>query len=145
MVAISPPGASGGGTSGFDRNEHLDHSVAHVNNELRKDVKTRNGTTDAAFSEYVVCITCGKVWRDHLTFGVVVVPAIANGTEAVVLGTYGRGDASEGRSAAWVLFDPTDDDIERAQAWFGTHSATLPSGRLVIEDSDPTPTTETPF
>jgi hypothetical protein len=147
-MPIGKPG-SGGGTSGFDNNDHLGHSVAFANNEERRDVNTRNGIVDrVALSEYVVCITCGRVFKDHMTFAKVLVPAILEATEAVVLGTIGKGDASAGKNAAWLLFDPTEDEVTKATEWFAAHSAELPSGRVVIEPEAlnvQPPDTEEPF
>jgi hypothetical protein len=138
MVNIGKPGGGGGGgTSGYDRNEHLNHLVAYVGNEDRPDVQTRHGVTRAAWSEYVVCLTDNVVFRDHLTFGAVIVPQILDGTEGIVLGTLGKGDASAGKSAAWVLFDPSDEELAEATEWFAKYSATLPSGRIVIEMPPP--------
>lgn len=144
-MGISQPGSgSGGGASGFDRNEHLGHSVMFINNDERTDVNTRHGVVArAAFSDYVVCMTCGgKVFHEHLTFGQAIVPMILDVEGAVVLGTLGKGDASAGKSAAWLLFDFTEDEGAAAQTWLDNNAAVLPSGKYVIEE---TPHTEQPF
>lgn len=145
-VPIGRPGSGGGGgASGFDNASHETHSLMFINNEERRDVPTRFGTAErVAVSEYVVCVTCNKVYKDVMTFGMSLAPMILDGTEAVVLGTLGRGQASAGKSAAWLLFDFTDDEGAAAGEWLNAHAATLPSGRLVIEDvPEPEPEPET--
>jgi len=133
-MPIGKPSSGGGGTSGFDLTEHIGDSVAYVNNDEHRDVSTRHGVVDrVAVSEYVVCLTHGTVYRDVWTFGKAMAPAILDGTEAVVLGTIGKGDATSGKSAAWLLFDPTDDEVSKAEEWFTANAAELPSGRYVIE------------
>jgi hypothetical protein len=135
-MPIGKPGTSSGGTSGFDRNEHMGHSVAFANNEERRDVQTRQGVVDrVAVSEYVVCMTCGTVFTNHMSFGVAFVPAILDSDSSVVLGTIGKGDANAGKSAAWLLFNPTEDEVTKAEEWFAAYAAELPSGRYVIEPS----------
>lgn len=136
MVAIGRPG-SGGSSSGFKLDDHIGHSVAFVNNDEQTDVQTRHGVVDrVASSEYVVCLTDNAVFRNHMTFGKAMVPAILDGTENIVLGTIGKGDASGGKNAAWLLFDPTDEEVTAAVEWFGKYSAALPSGRVVIDTND---------
>ena len=106
-MPIGKPGSSSGGASGFDRGEHMGHSVAFANNEERTNVNTRHGVVDrVAFTEYVVCLTCGTVFKDHMTFGAAMVPAILEAETTVVLGTIGKGDASVGKSAGVVVVQP---------------------------------------
>ena len=135
-MPIGKPGSGSGGASGFDRGNHMGHSVAFANNEERTDVQTRHGVVDrVAFSEYVVCVTCGTVFVNHMSFGAAFVPAILESESTVVLGTIGKGDAAAGKSAAWLLFNPTDDEVTKAEEWFAANAAELPSGRYVIEPS----------
>lgn len=133
-MPIGKPGTGSGGASGFDRNEHMGHSVAFANNEERTNVQTAHGIVDrVAFSEYVVCITCGTVYVNNLSFGVAFVPAVLDSDGNPVLGTIGKGDASAGKSAAWLLFNPTDDELMKCDEWLTANAAELPSGRYVIE------------
>jgi hypothetical protein len=135
-MPIGKPGSGSGGSSGFDNNEHMAHLVAYTNNEERTDVNTRHGVVDrVAFSEYVVCLTCGRVFTNHMTFGKAMAPSILESDATVVLGTIGKGDAAAGKSAAWLLFNPTDDEVTKAEEWFAANAAELPSGRYVIEPS----------
>src|SRR5262245_50731137 len=138
MVSIGRPGRGGGGSSGFKLDEHVGHSCAFVNNDEQTDVHTAHGVVDrVAASEYVVCITDNAVFRNHMSFGKALVPAILDGTEGIVLGTIGKGEAAAGKSAAWLLFDPTDEEVQTALEWFGKYSAALPSGRIVIDEPPP--------
>jgi|SRR5215471_2224752 len=145
-IPIGRPGTGGGGGSGFKNAEHNGHAVGFVNNEERRDVHTAQfGTAElVAFSEYVVCVTCGfKVWHDHMTFGKAMAPAILASDEPLVLGVIGKGDAQAGKNAAWLLFDASDEERASAQAWFDAHSVRMPgSGRIVIEEPETPQETE---
>jgi hypothetical protein len=128
----------GGGGSGAKFPDHLGHTLMFVNNEERRDVKTKYGTNDSvAFSEYLVCVTDDVVYRDHLTFAVVMVGDIL-ANPRVAYGTLGRGEERGGQSAPWLLFDLDADEQEKAAAWWDAHAAELPSGRVVIEPTQGT-------
>lgn len=134
----------GGGGSGYKRDDHLDHLTLFINNESRPATPTRNGPSDAVFSEYVVCLSLAHeyvpVYRDHLTFGTVVVPTIVEVEAPIAIGVYGRGDATAGKSAAWLLFDASDEDEKRAEEWVERYTSRLPSGRVVVDiDAVPQP------
>lgn len=147
MAPLGEMQRGSGGGSGAKLPDHLGHVLMFVNNEERRNVNTRYGNADlVAVSEYLVCVTCDAVYRDHMTFPVVLVADIL-ANPRVAYGTLGRGEASAGQSAPWLLFDLTEDEQTKATEWWDKHAAELPSGRVVIEATQGTtePGAEQPF
>lgn len=52
-------------------------------------------------------------WMESLVFPVMLQAAIKD--DSPVLGVVGRGDARPGKSAPWVLHDPTPEQVEKAE------------------------------
>ena len=76
--------------------------------------------------------TAVEGWTDQLVFGKALVPRLTGDTDTKA-GRLGQGLAKPGQSAPWVLDDPTDDDIARADKFAGRFITELPSGDLVLD------------
>lgn len=126
---FSKPSAGG---SGFSKDEHEEHLLCFVEPKA-EEMSTSYGDTTGARCSYVVCVNDNLVESDVVIFGTALVPAICDSGEEIVVGLLAKGTAKPGRSAPWLLEDPHDEEIARAEAFFAQHAARLPSGRIVIE------------
>lgn len=133
---VGKPGRGGGE---FKKDEHEGHLLAFVGVEEQRDVQTQYGLSDAALCSYVVCIDDGLVLKNFPVFGTALVPRIVDGaTESeIVAGRLGRGQAQGTKSAAWLLFDPSEEDEELVSKFFDEHAVRMPSGRIEIEAPAP--------
>jgi hypothetical protein len=127
---FSKPSAGGGG--GFSKDEHEEHVLVFVEPKA-EEMSTSFGDTTAARCSYVVCLDCDLVESDVIIFGTALVPAITDSGEELVVGHLVKGDAKPGRNPPWLLEDPIDEELARAEAFFATRAARLPSGRIVVE------------
>ena len=74
----------------------------------------------------------GDVANDTLLFGVALVNSLKGSVGKKVLGRLGQGVAKPGRSAPWILTDPTDDDKAVARKYLAYVAA---SAAPVVEDA----------
>ncbi|MEO8697091.1 MAG: hypothetical protein ABI658_26515 [Acidimicrobiales bacterium] len=110
--------ARGGSDGKYYRNpDHLGHLVVFHGPRSRAVVQTAYGLSDAANCLKVSCVTCNKSWDDVDVFGAALVPALTEATVDDVVARIDQGEASAGRSAPWVLADPSADDIAAAEAF----------------------------
>jgi hypothetical protein len=130
---IGKPGSS---NSGFSKDDHLDHLLGFVEPQA-EEVSTSFGDTTAAHCSYVFCVDDGTVESDPLIFGSALVPRLVDVEEEVVAGRLAKGLAKPGRSAPWLLDDPTDADLEAVEAFLEANATRLPSGRIVMEAPRP--------
>jgi hypothetical protein len=126
--SFSKPSASSGG---FSKDEHEDHALVFVDARA-EEMSTAFGDTTAARCSYVICLDDELVESDVVIFGIALVPAIVDPGEEIVVGHLVKGDAKPGRNPPWLLEDPTDEVLARAEAFFAKRAARLPSGRIVI-------------
>jgi hypothetical protein len=124
---------AGGG--GFDKSAHLGHLLVFVNAHGEEVPKYQGeGTQLAAMCAYVCCTTCPIVLADQRIYGEALAPRIVDAGEEIVGGILAQSNAKPGRNPAWILEDPTDDDIATIQAFLETYATRLPSSdRIVIE------------
>ena len=139
-MKIGKPNQSGGAGGGFVKEEHVDHLLAFVGVTHEAEMQTRFGVQEAARVETFICLDCMTLANDVLVFGTALVPRLIGTELDVVLGRLEQGEASAGKSAPWLLEDPTDLDEKRAAEFFDTYGTTLRSGRIVVE----MPTSEDP-
>jgi hypothetical protein len=127
-------GRPSSGGSGFTKDEHLEHALVFVEPELTETTHPTYGDGQAARCSFVVCLTCDLVFADPLIYGAALVPALTDSGDELVVGRLGRGEAKPGRSPAWVLWNPSDDDLEAAREYFAKHATRYPSsGRISLE------------
>jgi hypothetical protein len=128
---ISKP--SPGGT-GWQKADHLDHLHVFLGDLTEREVETSYGDAVAAHVDHVMCVQCLEEWDDQLVFGAALVPRLTGDLDAeVIVGRLGQGLAKPGRSAPWTLDDPTDADLEAAEAFVEKYVHRLPSGAVVID------------
>jgi hypothetical protein len=141
---IAKPGQS---MADFDKATHEGHLLAAVGIEEQKDVSTKFGLTDSALCRYLVCIDDGLVLKNYPVFGAALVPRLVEGQAEgeIVAGRLGRGTAKAGQSAAWLLLDPSDEDLALVRKFFDDHAVRMPSGRIEIEPPAPTAPTDESF
>ncbi len=134
VEVTKPSEATGDFGPRFDKNEHEGRLVAFVEPEAR-EVDSQYGTATAASCDFVVVLEgddAPTVYEDQLIFGAVLAPTIYNGGR-VVVGRIGRAaDAKPGRSRAWILNDPTDEELASVQKW-ADDNLTVKNGRLVVQ------------
>lgn len=129
---ISKPSPGGGQ---WDKQFHLDHLHVFIANGgfSAEDVETSFGTSGAIKCDHIVCVGCREVIDDQLVFGAALVPRLDGAESNIVVGRLGQGLAKPGRSAPWVLDDPTDDDLATAERFLERFASTLPSGKVVLD------------
>jgi hypothetical protein len=130
---FSKPSPGGGG---FDKAAHEEHTLVFVE-PVAEAMSTSFGDTTGAKCSYVVCLDDDLVEADVVIFGTALQPAITDSGEEIVVGHLVKGNAKPGRSAPWLLEDPTDEELARAETFFATRATRLPSGRIVIEKDRP--------
>jgi hypothetical protein len=117
---------------GFSKDDHEDHTLVFVE-PAPEDMSTSYGDTTAARCAYVVCLDDDQVYSEVLIFGTALVPALTDPGEELVVGHLVKGTARPGRNAPWLLEDPTDNELGRAEAFFTAHARREESGRIVVE------------
>jgi hypothetical protein len=126
---IGRPAAGGGG---FNKDDHLDHLLGFVEPQA-EEVSTSFGEAVAARCSYIFCCDDATVDSDVLLFGSVIAPRLCEAEDEVVAGRLTKGLAKPGRSAPWLLDDPTDDDLDAVEAFLEANATRLPSGKIVME------------
>lgn len=121
------------GGSGFVKDDHLDHPLVFVE-PTAEETSTAYGEGLAARCSFIVCLTCERVFPDVLVFGTALVPSLTDGGDELVVFRLGRGEAKPGRSPAWIPYNPSEEDLERADEYFAKHATRYPSsGRISLE------------
>jgi hypothetical protein len=130
-MKLSRPSPSG---DRWPKDKHLDHLHVFAGGLVTEDVTTSRGPAQAAKLDVVACLDCREGWTDQLVFGKALVPRLTSDPDAeAVVGRLGQGLAKPGQSPPWVLDDPTDDDMTRADKFAGRFITELPSGDLVLD------------
>ena len=114
MAFVRPAAPTGG--DNYSHRGCLDHLVGYYDPQL-VEVETKHGVRDAARCARIVDFDTGHEWTDALVFGSVFVRQLTTGPAGARLGRVAQGEASGGKNAPWVLEDPTDADIARAEAY----------------------------
>jgi hypothetical protein len=149
---IGPPNPSSGG---FDKDRHNDHLLAFVQPRAEQQPSFSDSTKmqTVARSGFVVCVDCGTASADVLWFTSQIVPRLLDTRQDVVVGRLGQGLARAGRSAPWLLDEPTDADLVEVGRFLEKHATRLKSGVIVVEapeegdddDIDDQPDDDEPF
>jgi hypothetical protein len=129
---FSKPSAGGGG---FSKDDHEGHLLVFVEPKA-EEMSTSFGESTAARCSFVVCLDDDLVEADVDIYGTVLVPALTEPGEELIVGHLVKGDAKPGRNPPWLLEDPTDEEFARAEAFFAKRAARLPSGRIVVEKDE---------
>lgn len=131
-IEIGKPKSGG---DDFNKADHEGKLLMFVEPEHR-EVDTEYGTAQTASCDYVVAFEddgTAEVFNDTLIFGAALAPAVYNAGTPVVVGRLGKAaTAKPGRSRAWILDDPSDDDLAIAQA-FADKSLTVRNGRVGVQ------------
>jgi hypothetical protein len=132
---------------GFSKDAHNGHLLVFTDARGEEVPKYQgDGTQLTAMCGYVVCVPCGLVLADQRVYGEALAPRIVDAEEKIVAGVLGQAPAKAGRNPAWILEDPTDDDIVAVQEFLANHASEMPSGRIVIEaPAEQTPSDDKPF
>jgi hypothetical protein len=120
-------------TTGFVKDDHGDHLLAFVEPRA-EEASTSFGESTAARCSFVVCLDDRSVTADVLLFGSVIVPRVTGTESEIVVGRLGKGLAKPGRSAPWLLDDPTDDDLTKVEAFLARYAVRTPSGKTIVEE-----------
>lgn len=126
MSMFASPGASGGGWTVADAENHLVIIDVH---SYETGIVTSLGDRDA-IKATVHDITSGETFEDTLVFPKVLVGSLKGRIGQKVLGTLGKGVAKPGQNAPWVLFDAAADkaSVDAATAYLtGQVAATITS------------------
>jgi hypothetical protein len=136
-LKIGKPGSGRDGNK-WNKEDHAEHLHAFVGLHDAPRQQTQFGEQDAVVCDYVVCLDDNFIGTDVLVFGVAIVPALLDAIDNdVVVATLGRGTAKPGQSPPYLLFDPNDDELARAQQWFDDYSTQTKSGKLILEPPSP--------
>jgi len=128
-ITISPPADNGG----FDKNAHLDHALLFIN-VTEESGPTAFGETTWAKIEVVADLDDNSVSRDAAIFGTFLAPSIYGAGTPIVCGRLRQGtSAKPGQSPPWLLENPTDEDLAKAENWADKYVTELPSGALVVD------------
>lgn len=98
--------------------EHVGNLLLFFPTEVRRQIKTSNGDSDAVSCSRVVNLETGRVLHDTLIFGTALVPNIGGGApDGVVLGRLGQGEGKPGQSKPWILLPHDENELRLAQEW----------------------------
>jgi hypothetical protein len=125
------------GSGGFDKKEHEGHLCIFVEPKAEEMTTRYEKEATAARCSYTCCLECRSVVSDALLFGAVLVPQLTNGGEELVVGKLGQGEAKAGQNAPWLLWDPTEEEEAKAEAFLERYATRLQSGKVVVEQPPP--------
>ena len=82
-----------------------------------------------------------RTFNDVWVFGAALAPTLYGSAQDVVVGVLGKGEAKAGKTAPWVLTDPTETNLVAARSWYS---------KFVVHTDDSTeyfyrPEDEAPF
>ena len=123
MIEFTAPAAPGSSGENFNNQENEGDLLALFKPE-KAEVETRMGVATIAKTERIDNIDTGVSYTDAWVFGTVIVKQLTDTPGEMFLGRLGRGVASEGRSAPWILEDPTEADRATATAFYDTSRST---------------------
>jgi len=127
---VSAPGKGGGG---FSKEDHVNHRLVFVRPEREETTAySGEGTQIAARCAYVCCLNCGLVLEDAPMYGAALVPALLDQGD-IVAGTLALGAARPGRTAPYVLTEPTASELTAVEEFLDGRAVRMPSGKIMIE------------
>jgi hypothetical protein len=130
MIRVTRPGK---GSAGFDKSEHEGHLLMAVG-AVPDHVETSYGPADCARCDYFGCIDCLDFAADQLVFGRSLVPRLTEVEDSdVVVARLVKGEAKPGKNPAWLLEDPTDDDIAAAESLLDEFASQSKSGAIAFD------------
>ena len=118
MIEFTSPSAPGSSGENFSNKENEGDLLAFVGPIVKAEVDTKMGPAIVAQPQRIDNIDTGAVYTEAWVFGVVIVGQLTDTPGDVFLGRLGRGVAGEGRSAPWILEDPTEADRAAATAFY---------------------------
>lgn len=133
---------------GFNKEEHEKDLLVFIH-PASEMMDTAYGESEAARCAYVACLDHFDAYTDVIVFGRALVPRLVDADDgAVVVGRLVRGEAKPGRSAPWLLEDPTEQDLATAQSFMDTYGSQAKTGAIsldlkAIERDRPEPPDET--
>lgn len=113
MAFVKPAAPTG---DYYSHADCLDHLVI-FRDPQPGEKETKHGVADIARCAEVIDLDTGNTWRDVVVFGSVIVRQLTTGPAGDRLGRVGKGEAAGGKNAPWILEDPTEADIARAEAY----------------------------
>ena len=116
-MQFTAPAAPGSGENFSNKDNEGDLLAIH-GPIVKAEVDTKMGPAIVAQPQRIDNIDTGAVYTDAWVFGVVIVGQLTDTPGDVFLGRLGRGVAGEGRSAPWILEDPTEADRAAATAFY---------------------------
>lgn len=115
--------------------EHSGNLLLFFPVEVRRNIKTSNGDSDAVRCSRVVNLDTGRILNDPLIFGTALVPNVGGGApDGIVLGRLGQGQPKNGNNPPWILLPHDEADLHRAQDWLARDAA----GQLTQPTAPPT-------
>jgi len=103
---------------------------------LEVDIQTQYGSADAVRCD-VTNLDTGQVWENTLAWGTVLITQLTPRQGQKVCARLAYGTAKAGRSAPYILTDPTPEDLAKANQWDTQRNA--PQAPVPVVQNHPTP------
>jgi hypothetical protein len=124
---------SAGGNWPKDRHCGDLHVFLNSTDFVGEERQGQSGSYLAVAVEHVVCLDHLEVWLVQVVSGAVLAPRLVGSPAGAVVGRLEQGDAKPGRSAPWLLTDPTLEDVAAAEEFLGKYATTMPSGSIALD------------
>lgn len=124
--------------SGIRLADHVGDLIVFIGCTLEAEVQTTFGNSNAARVAISVPLDgdkAGEVYYDSLLFGKAIVPALTQADSDIVVGRLGQAQAKPGQNPAYILEEPTDDEVAAVVTWLEENVAESENGGYFI----PTP------
>lgn len=132
MVKLGLPGRS----SEFDKNRMEGRLIVSINCEGGESEDRFNPGQLVRYAdiEHIVALDpLDEHFRNTRVFGKVLVPALVDTTEKIVVGVLVQGEAAAGYNAPWLLVDPDERQLAIAQDFVDSFVTELKSGALILD------------
>jgi hypothetical protein len=118
---------------GFDKDEHVGHLLVFIHPSWESRTG-EFGEYEVARCAYVACVEDYDAYIDVPVSGAALVPRLVDDDDgAVVVGRLVRGVAKAGRSAPWLLEDPTEKELAAAQEFVDEYGSQAKSGAISLD------------
>ena len=104
-------------TAGYRHADHIGHLIIAEGPIARREEVTQHGPATVAVPRRLHCVDTGEMWDEPWIFGAVIVNQMTTAGDGDILGRIGKGEAMPGKSAPWVLEEPTAGDIAAAESY----------------------------